>query len=351
MFRKVKSIAALLVCFFLLGSCGEKQEQEEVLPTVEVNEADAQERDSEISAAEGLVIEDSTQETEQLIEDSTQETGLEMEDSAPETLQEIPTEENGIMEIYDGRNEISFSEGIMIAQISPQEILSGNPVLYDRFRTDGWVFEWLISDFCNEDNDSLEDGVLVISLERDMENTQVIHVTAEGGYGTWVSAENKFEYVDVNFDDIPDLLICTGHHGNQGLLTYYCFLQTEDGFVESPTFTDISNPSIDAEQKLILSQWRNWAASHSWAEYKCQNDTYTRYRELCEEAVWDEDADEDIWVWTVNDEEVLRSDKCSDEEIFDFLYGESSEWQIVGDRWRTIYNNGPAADYSIYAEP
>lgn len=340
MIRNIKNIAAILLYIFILGGCGETQEQEDVLPTVEVNETDAEERNSEISAAKEPVTEDFTQEPEPVIEDSEQE-----------TLQEIPTEENGIMEIYDGRNEISFSGDIMIAQISPQEILSGNPILYDRFRTDGWVFEWLISDFSNEDSDFLEDGVLVISREGDVEDAQIIHVTAEGGYGTWVSVENKFEYVDVNFDDIPDLLICTGHHGNQGLLTYYCFLQTENGFEEAPTFTDIANPSIDAENKLILSQWRNWAASHSWAEYKCQSNTYVMYRELCEEAVMDGNTDEDIWVWTINGEEVLRSDKCSEKEIFDFLYGENSEWKISDDRWRTIYNNGMTADYSIYAEP
>ena len=338
--RNVKAITSVLLCLFILGGCGQMQEQEKVLPTVEVNERDAKESDSEISAEEEPVIEDFTQETEPV-----------MEESASETLQEIFIEENGIMEIYDGRNEISIFGDIMIAQISPQEFLSGNPVLYDRFRVDGWIFEWLISDFSNEDNYFLEDGVLVISREDDIADTQVIHVTAEGGYGTWVSAENKFEYVDVNFDDIPDLLICTGHHGNQGVLTYYCFLQTESGFEEAPTFTDIPNPSIDAEHNLILGQWRNWAASHSWAEYKCQNNTYSKYRELCEEAVREEGADEDIWVWTVNDEEVLRSDECSKEEIFDFLYSENSEWQIADERWRTIYNNGLAADYSIYDEP
>lgn len=337
MIRNIKAIASVLLCLFILGGCGETQEQEEVLPIVEIDEIVTEESDSEISAAEEPVTEDSTQEAE-----------LIMEDSSSEALQEIPTEENGILEIYDGRNEISISGDIMIAQISPQEFLSGNPVLYDRFRTDGWVFEWLISDFCYEDNMFLEDGVLLISRESDMDDTQVIHVTAEGGYGAWVSVENKFEYVDVNFDDIPDLLICTGHHGNQGALAYYCFLQTESGFVEAPTFTDIANPSIDAEHKLILSQWRNWAASHSWAEYKYQNNTYSLYRELCEEAVREE---EDIWVWAVNGEEVLRSDACSEEEIFDFLYSENSEWKIEDDRWRTIYNNGLTADYSIYAEP
>ncbi len=261
-----------------------------------------------------------------------------------ETLQS----RNSVMEIYNDRNAILFSKDIMTAQVSPQEILSGAPILYDRFRIDGWVFEWLISN--NYENDDYEDCALVVSRENDTENSQVIRVTAENRYGVWVSAENKFKYVDVNFDNVPDLLVCTGHHGNQGLLTYYCFLQTENGFVESPTFTDIANPSIDAERKLILSQWRNWAASHSWAEYQCQNNTYSLYRELCEELTRTDDGKE-VWVWSINDEEVMRDDELSSEEIADFLYGENSEWKLADDRWRTLYNSGLAVDYSIYAEP
>lgn len=155
----------------------------------------------------------------------------------------------------------------------------------------------------------------------------------------------------MKFDDVPDLLVCTGHHGNQGLITYYCFLQTDIGFVEAPTFTEIPNPSVDTENKLILSQWRNWAASHSWAEYKYQNSAYVLDRELCEEAVgYDEDGN-DIWVWTVNGEEIGRSDELSESEIADLIYNENSEWRIADDRWRTIFNNGLTADYSIYDEP
>lgn len=83
--------------------------------------------------------------------------------------------------------------------------------------------------------------------------------------------------------------------------------------VEEPTFTEIPNPAVDVENKMILSQWRNWAASHSWAEYKFQDNAYVQYRELCEEAVgYDEDGN---------------------------------------DRWRTIFNNGLTADGSIYNEP
>lgn len=325
--------AVILLCLFASEGCGKAPEtRQENMLSSEIRETESGEHDpGDIS-------------------------GTESEDIAPDGASETESgsvelsADNGtIMELYAGGDVISVSENTMTAQVSPEELLKGSPVLYDRFKTDGLIFEWLISDYYDDDNCFSEDGVLVVSREGDAEDAQIIHVEAEGGYAAWVPVENKFEYVDVNFDSLPDVLICTGHHGNQGLLTYYCFLQTENGFVEAPTFTGISNPAVDAEHELILSQWRNSAASHSWAEYKCEDNAYTLYRELREDAVWDEG--EDIWVWTVNGEEIGRSDKLSDEEIEDLIYNENSEWKITDDRWRSLYNHGLTADYSIYAEP
>lgn len=265
-----------------------------------------------------------------------------------ESLQEDLAEEDGVVEIYAGGDVINISEDRMTAQISPQDILTGNPILYNRFQADGWIFEWLISDY-DDDNWFLEEGVLVISREGNTEEIQIVPVKAEGGYATWVSVNNKFEYVDVNFDTVPDLLICTGHHGNQGALTYYCFLQTDTGFVEAPTFSDIPNPSIDAENQLILSQWRNSAASHSWAEYKYEDNIFVLSRELREELLVV--SDEEIWIWTVNGEEVGRSNELSKAEIENLLYNDNSEWNLSHNRWQILYNNGMMSDYSIYAEP
>lgn len=338
---RIQNIIVVLFCLFVLSGCGDLQADVDMLPSVEMQETDFEESEhQEVSEDEDGIIDVSISESETLQE--------------IQEIQEIPVEENGVMEIYAGGDRISVSEDIMIAQVSPQEILKGNPIIYDRFRIDGWVFEWLISDYFDDDKWFSEDGVLVISREGDAEDTQIIHVKAEGGKAIWVSAKNKFEYVDVNFDDVQDLLICTGHHGNSGELTYYCFLQTENGFVESPTFTDIPNPAIDADNQLILSQWRNDAMSHSWAEFQHQDDTYVMIRELCEDAVWesgDSASDNVVWVWTVNNEEIGRSDELSAEEIDDLIYNENSEWQISGDRWRTLYNNGLTTDFSIYEEP
>ena len=41
----------------------------------------------------------------------------------------------------------------------------------------------------------------------------------------------------------------------------------------------------------------------------------------------------------------------TEEEIIVLLYGENSQWKLADDRWRTLYNNGMMADFSIYDEP
>lgn len=344
------TVCALACLLFIFSACGNVEDQKGGQPSNDVRETDTEaggyqsESDTENGMAEDDIAEDDME------EDDTGETLSAENEGVTENLREIPIEENGILEIHAEGEAVSISDDIMIAQVSPQEVLIGNPILYDRFRIDGWVFEWLISDHEDEESDGwLEDGVLVISREGDAEEVQVIHVEAEGGGGaTWVSAEHKFEYVDVNFDTIPDLLICTGHHGAQGLLTYYCFLQREDGFTESPTFTDIPNPAIDADNQLILGKWRNWACSYSWAEFAYQDHAYVLVRELREELELGDSSAEDVSIWTVNGEVIGRSDELSEAEIDDLIYNENSEWGISQGRWRMIYMT---ADHGIYSRP
>lgn len=310
----IREMAVVLFWAFMLSGCSEQNDNVTMLSSVEIGETDFKKRDCRVFVeADGI-----------------------MDAAFPEIKQEIPEEENSVVEIYNGGEDISVSEDIMSAQVSPQEILAGRPVLYNCFRTDGWVFEWLISDYRYENNMSMEEGVLVVSREGNGEEVQILHVEAEGRDGTWVSAERKFEYGDVNFDGLPDLLICGGRYGVQGVLKYYCFLRTENGFAEAPSFTDISNPKADAESELVLGQWRNSADSHSWAEYKYQNGTYVLIRELREDTCYQ--SDQAVRVWTINGIEVGRSDLLSEEGIEDLLYNENSEWKLDGDRWRMKYH-------------
>ena len=240
----------------------------------------------------------------------------------------------------------------MIADVDLDEILKGNPISYECIAIDGWVFEWVVSDYQDTDRTFWEDGVLIVSTEGTPEPVQIVNVESEGGSGDLGGIENKFVYTDVNFDETPDLLICTGRHGAQESISYYCFLQLDGVFVEVLNFTDVANPSIDEENKLVLSQWRNTAVSHSWAEYKLENGEFVLVRELREDVIIERDeagnVTNTIWYWSVNDVVVMRDDEASAEEIEEFLYGESSDWKLDDDRWNTIYNDGRMADYSIY---
>ena len=344
----------------LLTACGGLGEDAAVSDADSEAEVITSDTDSKDEIQESTLADNVLMKTE--AEDSAQsgtaaKDEIDLSDTAPEDeVQEPVPNADGSMEIYSAREIIPLSDDMLVGQVALEDILLGEPILYERIIIDGFVFEWILSNYEDDDDYFSEDGVLIISREDGTGDTQVIHIQGEGGgWGPPIMLkEHKFQYMDVNFDDVPDLLVCSGHHGNQGLVTYYCFLQTDAGFVESPTFTDIPNPSVDMDNKLILGQWRNSAVSHSWAEYKYQGNAYVLDRELREDAEAPEgakDASDYIWTWTVNGEEIGRSDELSESEIVDLIYSENSEWRIADDRWRTIYNNGLNVDYSIYSDP
>ena len=164
--QRIRNIVIVLFCSIVLSSCGKLQEEENSPSSIEIQETGVEDCDSyEVSLEE--------------------EKRIDMPTS--ESLQEEPEEEDGVMEVYAGGEVIDISEDRMTAQISPQDILTGNPILYNRFQVDGWIFEWLISDYYDDDNWFFEEGVLVISREGNTQEIQIVPVKAEGGYATWVS--------------------------------------------------------------------------------------------------------------------------------------------------------------------
>lgn len=337
-------IFLLICCLCFTSGCGSKPAENQVIASSETEEAELSEKEMEILLAEQEASEVTAEsETASLLEETEQQ---EETEDVVEIL-DVPEEENGLLELYADGKAMSIPPDIIMASVSPEELLKGNLTLYDRFRIDGWVFEWMMLDY-----DQSMDEVLVISREGNAEDVQIMHL-----HGLWgiveISAEHKFRYTDANFDGLPDLLLCMGIFGNQGLSTYVCLLQTEEGFVEEESFEEIANPAVDAENKVILSQWRNNAVSHSWAEYVYQDGDFVLSRELKEDVADETDFDsgEYIWVWTVNGEEIARSDELTSEEIENLIFNENSDWGISCDRWRTLYNQGLTTDYSIYGGP
>ncbi|MCM1257264.1 MAG: hypothetical protein NC307_05380 [Roseburia sp.] len=332
-------------CLCFTSGCGSKPAENQVIASSKTEAAESSEKEILLAEQETLEV-TAESETTSLPEETKQQEATE---DFVEIL-DVPEEENGLLELYADGKAISIPPDVIMAFVSSEELLKGNLALYDRFRIDGWVFEWMMSDYNQSSNNRLTDGVLVISREGNAQEVQIVHGL---DVSDRLSVEDKFEYTDVNFDGGPDLLLCTGGHGNQGLIRYQCLLQTEEGFAEEESFEEIANPAVDIENKVILSQWRNNAVSHSWAEYVYQDGNFVLSRELKEDVAdeTDFDSDEYIWVWTVNGEEIARSDKLSDEEIENLIFNENSDWGISCDRWRTLYNQGLTTDYSIYGGP
>ena len=163
--------------------------------------------------------------------------------------------------------------------------------------------------------------------------------------------------IDVDFDGKNDVLFLLGHFGTQGAVCYNCYLQRGGDFVECPSFSSIPNPAVDADNEVILSCWRNSAASHSYAMFRFEGGEYIERERLTEESLRSDSNDyEWIWAWTdeifVDGEWEIReyfTDMDYDfETLYEKVHGENSYWGIDQDRWRTLFNNGLMSDFSIY---
>jgi len=69
---------------------------------------------------------------------------------------------------------------------------------------------------------------------------------------------------DANFDGQTDILLCKGSFGIQGGQFFACYLQHNGTFIHCPSFSDIPNPILDSDNRVILGTWRNSSASHRY---------------------------------------------------------------------------------------
>lgn len=164
----------------------------------------------------------------------------------------------------------------------------------------------------------------------------------EHGSAFSTDPEMVLEY-DVNFDGINDILLCLGHFGNQGAIAYKCYLAEDNTFTHCPSFTNIVNPSIDSDAHIVRSQWRNWAASHSWAIYICQDNVFTMTECLTESLKIEEDGTE-TWFWQdeiLKDGEMQIREEYTEhdydpETLYQKRYGPDSYWGLDQEKWNTL---------------
>lgn len=82
--------------------------------------------------------------------------------------------------------------------------------------------------------------------------------------------EKKIEKQDINFDGNDDILVYLGQYGNQGVKYYHCFLWNDkhQRFINYDFFSNIQNPIIDSENKMIYSSSRNNTAHYEYEVFK-----------------------------------------------------------------------------------
>jgi len=213
---------------------------------------------------------------------------------------------------------------------------------------------------------SYDQRYLTILIGDNKSNSKPLHIikhkTGDDEYsGHPADFEDIFYSTDVNFDGYNDILILNGYYGNQVGTYYTCWLWNNkiNSFIKNDSFSWIMNVSIDKKNSMILSSWRNWAASHSWAMYKYIKGKYVMVSRLTEEAIDDEKLKEGQEKWQYTDERLVGGEMKIHEQFLqisptngpdkaDMFFKPGSYWELYGDKWRQLDNNGLMTDFSIY---
>lgn len=221
--------------------------------------------------------------------------------------------------------------------------IEGAPLKLIRITDENRIYEMIITD-------KLQSGEYTCSEERKVFVSDKIDgdivcnniLDAAAITGSYIS--NRIHLADVNFDGQQDILIDNGHFGNQLLVTYTCFLNQNGTYERCTSFTRISDPTIDFNNKKILSVWRNWAASHSWAMYVFDGADYIMTDCLTKSMVLsseEKDSDEEVWKYTIEklidnemqEIEMFTTKDYTKEQIEERFYSENSYWELLSDKW------------------
>ena len=133
--RSAGRILAALCCLALIGGCGGKQEEETEMPAARAEGADFSEDHTKAPAGT-----DGGPETDGQTDGGPgaggDTDGGDVTEKRKETGQAqagMPVETDGLLEVYTERDKIPISSDIMIAEVSPGELLKGSPLVRERF--------------------------------------------------------------------------------------------------------------------------------------------------------------------------------------------------------------------------
>jgi hypothetical protein len=176
----------------------------------------------------------------------------------------------------------------------------------------------------------------VVIILKDNKVFQVIH---REGFESFNYPEIHLIEADVNFDGKNDILLYLGLFGTQALYRFACFLRTDDGFVESPSFAEIPNPVIDSENQVILASIRDGASLYEYSMYRFTDGEFIETDRLTtgEKYIWETQESYSIWLDQVliDGEWQIREHFTQDDLNWDMIMREENKyWDLSGERWR-----------------
>jgi len=167
-------------------------------------------------------------------------------------------------------------------------------IIKDKYEFSGEEFDYIIYKIEN----SYSDFYYTIIVEKDDNIVDIIHQNGDEFGSAHFNKPSEWIYeADANFDGKADILIHLGRFGAQGLILYSCYLQHDSGFEKYENFSEISNPIIKSENKIILSSWRETGASHGYAVYSFVDGDFKRTEQLRIGMIYDFDTNELVLSW------------------------------------------------------
>jgi len=241
--------------------------------------------------------------------------------------------------------------------------IAGRPREYVRVADGEHVFELFVSECCSGPDDAYDEFYetkLFVSEKRDNGYRCSSSFVVPGRY----NASGGLILTDVNFDGQKDILVLLGCFGNQAAAKYACYLCDGGTYRICESFSDILNPSVDVQNKRVLSTYRISADVHGWSMFSWAGDELLESDRLTQEpeetGEWIEgNYGVEIFVWKHEVDhfsggntrsEVYLTCDYTDDEWIDIFYDDNSFWGLFSEKWRTLHNNGMLLDWSLYGD-
>ncbi|MCL1807681.1 MAG: hypothetical protein FWG31_08275 [Oscillospiraceae bacterium] len=232
----------------------------------------------------------------------------------------------------DATKDSNLGELSLLGEEFIQSRLTGSIKEVVRVTEDGRAYELFVTDHHNpgEEIHFYYEAKLIVS---EIIDGEILFIDSFNVPERMAIASGGLILADVNFDGQTDILVKQGHWGSRGVVTYACFLRSGHTYKLNSSFSDISNPSIDVNNKRILST----VNSQDWVIYAYSRNYFIMTDYLTVEP--DPNSDGDLIYTAMKPdlrETVYRTKDYTEEELNELLFNDGSFWELNNDKWHSL---------------